>query len=112
MSKIVQVSARVSEDLKEEAAKVLKRQGLDISTAIKMLITKTAVEQRLPLDMTSSEIQELDTLFRKEIGKRINAYFDKIPAKVVDKDHPENMAEFFDEDFPEYEDDEIKDDKK
>lgn len=52
--KAVQVSARVDQHIKEEAQKVFERQGLDLATAIKMFITKTAYEQEIPLSVQSS----------------------------------------------------------
>ncbi|MCT3069843.1 type II toxin-antitoxin system RelB/DinJ family antitoxin, partial [Leuconostoc citreum] len=47
--KAIQVSARVDPSIKESAQKVFERQGLDMATAIKMFITKTAYEQQIPL---------------------------------------------------------------
>jgi len=47
-----QVNIRVDSDVKQRAQAVLKRQGLDISTAIKILLTKTANEGSIPLDIT------------------------------------------------------------
>lgn len=49
----VQVSARVDQNIKEEAQKVFDRQGLDLATVIKMFITKTAYEQEIPLSVQS-----------------------------------------------------------
>ncbi|MFR6597824.1 MAG: hypothetical protein ACLUQC_11200 [Lactococcus raffinolactis] len=41
--------------MKEEAQKVFDRQGLELATAIKMFITKTAYEQEIPLSVQSSK---------------------------------------------------------
>ncbi|CUW14205.1 hypothetical protein C122C_0026 [Leuconostoc gelidum subsp. gasicomitatum] len=49
--KAIQVSARVDPNIKESAQKVFERQGLDMATAIKMFITKTAYEQQIPLSV-------------------------------------------------------------
>lgn len=51
----IQISARVDTKLKEKAQEVFARQGLDISTAIKMLITKTANEQAIPMSLTDAD---------------------------------------------------------
>ena len=114
MVKTVQVSARVTPEVKKKAAEVLEKQGLDIPTAIKMLITKTAYEDRLPIDLINITKYKLtDEQIRSELDDiefKKNVF--KTPGKIVDWDHPENMAEFFDEDYPEYRNEETKDDKK
>lgn len=51
----IQVSTRVDDKIKEMAQKVFERQGLDVSTALKMFITKTAYEQEVPISLKSSE---------------------------------------------------------
>ncbi len=51
----IQISTRVDDQIKDMAQKVFERQGLDISTALKMFITKTAYEQEVPLSLKNSE---------------------------------------------------------
>ena len=113
MVKTVQVSARVTPEIKKKAAEVLEKQGLDIPTAIKMLITKTAYENRLPIDLINmTQLKLTDDQIRKalaDIEFKKNVF--KTPGKIVDWDHPENIDEFFDEDYPEYRKDDIKDSK-
>ena len=61
----IQVSARVDTKLKEEAQKVFERQGLDISTAIKMLIAKTANEQAIPMSLTN--VDDKSTRYYRQV---------------------------------------------
>ncbi|GAB2024894.1 type II toxin-antitoxin system RelB/DinJ family antitoxin [Lactovum odontotermitis] len=88
----VQVSTRVSKEIKEAAQRVYERQGLDISVVIKMLLTKTAREGRIPLDITGRSYYE-------EIGDSINRLVDeKLPeAAPVNLENPESVRNFFDD---------------
>lgn len=105
---VIQVSARIDKTLRDEAQKVFSKQGLDVATVIKILITKTAYEQRIPLDITSNSSvggypadwfspERLAT--RKEISELTHHQ----AAKTLDFSKQEDVDEFFNEDFPEYE---------
>ncbi|GAB2025448.1 hypothetical protein OfM1_15190 [Lactovum odontotermitis] len=104
---VIQVSARVDKTLKEEAQKVFAKQGLDIATVIKMLITKTAYEQQIPLNLTSNPaVGYPEGWFSPERVKtreEISKLTSRQQAKVLDFSKKEDVDEFFDEDFPEYE---------
>lgn len=104
---IIQVSARVDKTLKEEAQKVFARQGLDISTVIKMLITKTVYEQQIPLNLTSNFVVDYPEDWfspeRIETRKRISNSLSQQEGKHLDFSKKEDINEFFNEDFPEYE---------
>ena len=105
---VIQVSARVDKTLRDEAQKVFDKQGLDVSTVIKMLITKTAYEQQIPLSLFSqSETSFPSGWFspeRVEAREKISALSKKSEAKMLDFSKSEDVKEFFDEEFPEYED--------
>ncbi|MGY3735934.1 type II toxin-antitoxin system RelB/DinJ family antitoxin [Lactococcus taiwanensis] len=105
---VIQVSARVDKNLKEEAQKVLAKQGLDIPTVIKMLITKTAYEQQVPLMLTSSpSVSYPEGWFsadRVENRNKIAGMTSQVEAKTLDFSKKKDIEEFFDEDFSEYED--------
>ena len=103
----IQVSARVDKDLKEEAQKIFERQGLDMATVIKMLITKTAYEQRIPLDIHSDVTGFPEGWFspqRVQTRQDISDSIDRQNTKKLDFSKQKDIDEFFDEDFPEYED--------
>lgn len=44
------VQARISADIKQEAAAVLEAMGLTVSDAVRLLLTKVAREHALPFD--------------------------------------------------------------
>lgn len=43
------IQVQVADDIKERAEAVLEKEGLDISSLLKIVITKTANEQRIPI---------------------------------------------------------------
>jgi addiction module RelB/DinJ family antitoxin len=43
------IQVQVTDDIKERAEAVLEKEGLDISSLLKIVITKTANEQRIPI---------------------------------------------------------------
>ena len=104
---VIQVSARVDKTLRDEAQKVFDKQGLDVSTVIKMLITKTAYEQQIPLTLfTQSSTGYPSGWFspeRVEARGKISEMTKKSEAKTLDFSKTEDVAEFFNEEFPEYE---------
>jgi len=50
------VTVRIDEKLKKEAKKTLAKQGLDMSTAIKMFFSQVVIEKGLPFLPTHNEI--------------------------------------------------------
>lgn len=66
MSANALVQARIEENIKKDAAKVLKEIGLTVSDAVRLLLTKIAKEKALPFQPlvpnseTLSAMQELD----------------------------------------------------
>ena len=62
----VQVSARIDSEIKQRAQEVFERQGIDIPTAIKILITKTANEQAVPITLTSTRAPKSQARIEKE----------------------------------------------
>jgi len=52
----VQVAARVEPSIKEAAAKIAAEYGLDLSTAIKIFVTRIAKERRIPVDISKPAI--------------------------------------------------------
>lgn len=96
----VQVSARVDQNIKEEAQKVFDRQGLELATAIKMFITKTAYEQEIPLSVQSSKQSSSypdDWFTDKRVAnrKRISELaFEKSPIQDLDLSKKEDREVF------------------
>lgn len=66
------IHIRIDEELKEDASKALAAMGLSISDAVRVLLTKVAIEQRLPFElkvptaptMTNQRVDSMDDIFR------------------------------------------------
>jgi DNA-damage-inducible protein J len=69
----VQVAARVEPSIKEAASKVAAEFGLDLSTTIKIFVTRIAKERRIPVDISKPVVSlngeefESDTEYFKQI---------------------------------------------
>ena len=61
------VQARIDEDIRDEASKVLERWGLSVSDAVRILLTRTAREGRLPIELLSTS-PEHDEWFRHQVS--------------------------------------------
>jgi DNA-damage-inducible protein J len=78
----VQVAARVEPSIKAAAAKVAAEFGLDLSTAIKIFVTRIAKEQRIPVDISKPAISLNGDEFKNdtEYFKQIPGYWENIVA--------------------------------
>jgi DNA-damage-inducible protein J len=65
------VRARISEEVKEQAAIVLADMGLTISDAVRMLLTRIAKEKGLPFDLSPNALTE-ETLRKSERGEDLH----------------------------------------
>ena len=65
------VQARIDEDIRDEAARVLERWGLSVSDAVRILLTRTAREGRLPIELLSTS-PEHDEWFRRQVSLALN----------------------------------------
>lgn len=97
--KAIQVSARVDPSIKESAQKVFERQGLDMATAIKMFITKTAYEQQIPLSVQENSKQAYpdDWFSNQRVANRdeiTRLAFAKSPIEDLDLSKQEDREEF------------------
>lgn len=61
------VQARIDEQVRDEASKVLERWGLSISDAVRILLTRTAREGRLPIELLSTSAEH-DEWFRRQVS--------------------------------------------
>jgi addiction module RelB/DinJ family antitoxin len=78
----VQVAARVESNIKETAAKVAAEFGLDLSTAIKIFVTRIAKERRIPVDISKPIFSLNGDEFKSdtEYFKQIPEYWESIVA--------------------------------
>lgn len=65
------VMARVNEELKNEASKVLAGMGLTVSDVVRIALTKIAKEKALPFDMSVPNKLTADTLSKSAHGKDV-----------------------------------------
>lgn len=49
------VRARIDREIKEEASTVLSEMGLSVSDAIRLLLTRIAMDKRLPFDLNRTD---------------------------------------------------------
>jgi DNA-damage-inducible protein J len=65
------VRARISDDIKQQAAVVLAEMGLTVSDAVRILLTKVAKEKALPFDLTPNALTA-ETLRKSERGEDVH----------------------------------------
>lgn len=83
------VQARIDPEVKDKAQDVLQRMGLTLSDAIRILLTRTANEGALPMEVINSSA-EYDAWFRTKVR---DALEDPRPA-IADADAERRMAQF------------------
>ncbi len=79
----VQVAARVEPSIKEKASQITAEFGLDLSTAIKMFVTRIAKERRIPLEISKPVVSLNGDEFETD-----QKYFEQIPGflDMIDKE--------------------------
>lgn len=70
------VQARIDPEVKERAAEVLEALGMTLSDAVRILLTRTAREGALPIELTVDEAA-YDAWFRKKVQEALE---DQRPA--------------------------------
>ncbi|MBZ9603349.1 type II toxin-antitoxin system RelB/DinJ family antitoxin [Phyllobacterium chamaecytisi] len=65
------VQTRIDAEVKERATAVLEGMGLTVSDAVRILLTRTAREGALPLELISNSIA-YDTWFRAKLQQALN----------------------------------------
>lgn len=64
------VQTRIDADVKEKATAVLENMGLTVSDAVRILLTRTANEGMLPLELVSNS-QAYDSWFREKVRQAL-----------------------------------------
>ncbi len=64
------VQTRIDADVKEKATAVLENMGLTVSDAVRILLTRTANEGMLPLELVSNS-QAYDRWFREKVRQAL-----------------------------------------
>lgn len=84
------VQARIDEQIRDEASKVLERWGLSVSDAVRILLTRTAREGRLPIELLSTS-PEHDQWFRGQVWLALNDE-QEISDDAVEQEFAERRA--------------------
>jgi DNA-damage-inducible protein J len=87
MSAAALVQTRIDADVKERAAEVLEAMGMTVSDAVRILLTRTAREGALPIELLADEAA-YDAWFRRKVREALD---DTRPA-VPDADVSEHFA--------------------
>jgi DNA-damage-inducible protein J len=65
------VQARIDHEIRDQAASVLERWGLSVSDAVRILLTRTAREGRLPIELLSTS-PDHDEWVRNQVMAALN----------------------------------------
>ena len=84
------VQARIDEQIRDEASKVLERWGLSVSDAVRILLPRTAREGRLPIELLSTS-PEHDQWFRGQVSLALNDE-QEISDDAVEEEFTERRA--------------------
>lgn len=76
------VQTRIDPAIKERAAEVLEEMGITVSDAVRILLTRTANEGALPIELTTSS-DEHDAWFRAKVQEALADTRPSIPHEAV-----------------------------
>jgi DNA-damage-inducible protein J len=76
------VQARIDPEVKERAAEVLEALGMTLSDAVRILLTRTAREGALPIELTVDEAA-YDAWFRKKVQEALDDQRSALPDETV-----------------------------
>jgi DNA-damage-inducible protein J len=82
MTATVLVQARIDPEVKERAAEVLEALGMTLSDAVRILLTRTAREGALPIELTVDEAA-YDAWFRKKVEEALDDQRPSLPDETV-----------------------------
>ena len=76
------IQARIDPDVKDRASQVLEAMGMTVSDAVRILLTRTAREGALPIELTIDEAA-YDAWFRKKVQEALDDPRPDIPDEEV-----------------------------
>jgi YafQ family addiction module toxin component/addiction module RelB/DinJ family antitoxin len=77
MATTTMVHIRVDEEVKQKAAEALEAMGLSVSDAVRVLLTRIAVEKALPFEVRVPNALTAKTLAASERGEDVTVAEDK-----------------------------------
>jgi DNA-damage-inducible protein J len=76
------IQTRIDSDVKDQAAAVLERMGLTVSDAVRILLTRTAREGSVPMELLV-EKQVYDKWFRARVQEALDDERSDIPDEEI-----------------------------
>jgi addiction module RelB/DinJ family antitoxin len=79
----VQIAVRVDSDIRDKAVNVFNHYGIDLSTAIRMFLSVSARERRIPIEISKPIVSLDGDSFESD-----QKYFEQIPGflDMIDKE--------------------------
>lgn len=85
------VQTRIDPEIRDRAAEVLERMGLTVSDAVRILLTRTALEGALPIELLADP-QAHDIWFRQKVQQALDDAREDVSADAVDALFAERRA--------------------
>ena len=86
------VRARIDQKTKDKASAVLEKQGITVSEALRIMLTRTAKEGTLPFDISGKD-EDHDAWFRAKVLEALNDPRPAIPDADVKAHFAKQRAE-------------------
>lgn len=86
------VRARIDQKTKDKASAVLEKQGITVSEALRIMLTRTAKEGTLPFDISGKD-EDHDAWFRAKVLEALNDPRPAIPDADVKAHFAKRRAE-------------------
>ena len=91
MSASALVQTRIDPKVKKRATEVLEAMGMTVSDAVRILLTRTAREGALPIELTVDPAA-YDAWFRKKVQEALDDPRPDIPGEEVEAEFAERRA--------------------
>ncbi|KUM27117.1 damage-inducible protein [Mesorhizobium loti] len=85
------VQTRIDADIRDRASAVLENMGLTVSDAVRILLTRTANEGALPIDLVTNS-EAYDLWFRAKVREALEDTRADIPEDQVEAHFAERRA--------------------
>jgi DNA-damage-inducible protein J len=86
----VQIATRIDKDIRDKAVNVFNHYGIDLSTAIRMFLSVSAREQRIPIEISKPIISLNGDRFESD-----QKYFEQIPGFLEKLDEISESKEWY-----------------
>jgi addiction module RelB/DinJ family antitoxin len=74
---VVQIATKVDKEIRDKAVNVFNHYGIDLSTAIRMFLSVSAKEQRIPIEISKPIVSLDGDSFESD-----QKYFEQIPGFI------------------------------